>query len=97
MKPIVLRGGARTDLIEIQSWYGNERTGLGKEFLTNVTSKFVAIQANPHLYPRMSRNVRRSLLDRFPYAVYYVEAREEIAILAVLHTSRKPGGWRSRL
>jgi hypothetical protein len=41
--------------------------------------------------------VRRLLVDRFPYALVFVESETEIRVLAVAHTRRRPGYWRSRL
>jgi hypothetical protein len=36
------------------------------------------------------------VLDRFPFAVPYQIKREEIVILALAHTSRRPGYWSRR-
>lgn len=43
------------------------------------------------------RNVRKFLLARFPYAMYYVPRGDEMLVLAVAHGSRRPGYWRHRL
>jgi plasmid stabilization system protein ParE len=40
--------------------------------------------------------VRRGLVRRFPYGVFYVVTDDAIVILAVFHASRDPAGWRSR-
>lgn len=39
---------------------------------------------------------RHVLLRRFPYFVVYRERSEDIHVIAVAHTSRKPGYWRHR-
>ena len=43
-------------------------------------------------------DVRRGLLQRFPYAFYYWEKvpREEIEILSIVHTKRHPDYGRGR-
>jgi plasmid stabilization system protein ParE len=43
--------------------------------------------------------IRRYLLTRFPYAIYYrYEANHErVSIYALMHTSRRPGYWRDRV
>ena len=51
----------------------------------------------PGLYAPIYRELRRTLLHRFPYAVFYVERTNEIIVAAVLHTSRDPPLWRARL
>jgi plasmid stabilization system protein ParE len=40
---------------------------------------------------------RRSLIRRFPYAVFYERVETTVTIHAVLHTSRDPNKWRQRL
>jgi plasmid stabilization system protein ParE len=57
------------------------------------------IGENPTAWPvaNRKRNVRKFLLARFPYAVYYVPRQDEILVLAVAHGARRPGYWRHRL
>ena len=43
------------------------------------------------------RGVRRKVLRRFPYNLYYVIASDMIRILAVGHQSRRPRYWTDRL
>ena len=54
--------------------------------------------------PTMRRTVdatgmRRFLFRRFPYALYYLyrEENDRIEIYAIMHLSRRPGYWRSRV
>ena len=44
-------------------------------------------------------DLRRYVLRHFPYVIYYRYRAEEqvVEIHAVMHTSRKPGYWRSRI
>lgn len=43
--------------------------------------------------------IRRYLLARFPYSIYYRWDAEQdrVSIYAVMHTSRRPGYWRNRV
>jgi hypothetical protein len=34
---------------------------------------------------------------RFPYAIFFEPRSDEIVIVAIMHTSRSPGYWRSRV
>jgi plasmid stabilization system protein ParE len=54
------------------------------------------IQRNPELRAVIYRNVRRSLLRRFPYAVYYRIEPDRVAVVAIHHTKRDPRRWQSR-
>jgi plasmid stabilization system protein ParE len=40
--------------------------------------------------------MRRALLRRFPYAIFFEVARTEIIIYAVFHGARDPQSWRRR-
>jgi hypothetical protein len=40
--------------------------------------------------------MRRSLLRRFPYAVFFEASRIEIVVYAVFHCARNPRAWRRR-
>ena len=51
---------------------------------------------SPDRYPRVHGTVRRGLVRRFPYGVFYVVTDDTIVILAVFHASRDPAGWRAR-
>lgn len=39
---------------------------------------------------------RRVLMQRFPFAVYYEIAEDQIRIIAVAHQRRLPGYWKGR-
>lgn len=36
-------------------------------------------------------------MDRFPFAIFYVNYGEMILIIAVAHAKRVPGYWKSRM
>jgi plasmid stabilization system protein ParE len=44
-------------------------------------------------------DIRRYLLTRFPYSIYYCwdAEKDRVSIYAVMHSSRRPGYWRERL
>jgi len=49
------------------------------------------------MYPVVHEGYRRSLIRRFPYAVFYEESEAAVTICAEFHTSRDPDKWRQRL
>jgi len=57
-----------------------------------------AIQAHPLRFPVWeSTPARRYVVPKFPYAIFYMERLDDIRILAIAHTSRRPGYWKSRI
>lgn len=56
-----------------------------------------AIGTLPASFPLVHRTVRRALLRRFPYAVFFVEQGDaEVVVLAVLHQASDPARWQTR-
>jgi len=91
--PVVYRRKVGRDLAGAYEWYEERCAGLGEEFLTAVDTSFNAIQEYPEMFVRVHNEVRRAVVSRFPYAVFYrVEARR-VVVLAVLHMGRDPTLW----
>ena len=69
-------------------------------FVAEVEAAVEALRRSPMRWPVIEEpQIRRYLLSRFPYSVYYRwEAdHNRVAIYAIMHTSRRPGYWRGRL
>ena len=91
--PVVYRRKVGRDLAGAYGWYEEQRAGLGEEFLAAVDTSFNAIQEYPEMFSRVHGEVRRAVVSRFPYAVFYrVEARR-VVVLTVLHMGRDPKLW----
>jgi plasmid stabilization system protein ParE len=88
---------AERDITEAYIWYEGRRSGLGEEFLTSVDACLENIRRGPDIYPVVHESYRRSLIRRFPYAVFYEQSGTTVTINAVFHTSRNPDKWRQRL
>ena len=88
---------AEADTLEAYAWYERRRAGLGEEFLSSVDACMESIRRQPDMYPVVHERYRRSLVRRFPYAVFYERSESTVTIYAVFHTSRDPDKWRQRL
>lgn len=87
---------AEAELDEAFNWYEARTAGLGSEFVRAVRAAFALIRRKPDQFPRARGDIRRALVRRFPYAVYYVAETDQISVLAVIHTRRHPRRWQSR-
>ena len=100
MTPLLvrLRLAAEADIQEASEWYEDREPGLGGRFLDELGSTFTKIRLSPLQFPRIARSLRRALLRRFPYTIYFVLSDDvSVAVVAVLHQRRKPGIWKQRL
>ena len=86
---VVLRE-AQLDLEEITEWYEEQRSGLGETFFIRYEYTVSLLAHNPHLFPEHLLFVRRALVSRVPYAIYYAvaEPNKRVEIIAVLHQKR---------
>ena len=87
---------ALADVAEAFSWYQAQRPGLGWEFVGELEATLSLLQRMPQAGPEVHRALRRALLRRFPYAVYYALSPDRLQVRAVLHMRRHPRRWQSR-
>ena len=91
--PVVYRRKVGRDLAGGFAWYNGQRDGLGNEFLATVDAVFDTIERYPEIFARVHGEVRRAVVSRFPYAVFYRVEVERVVVLTVLHTARDPKVW----
>jgi plasmid stabilization system protein ParE len=94
---LVIAPEAESDIAEAYAWYERRRTGLGEEFLGSVDASLESIRRRPEMYPVVHEDYRRTLVRRFPYAVFYEWSESIVKIYAVFHASRDPEKWRQRI
>ena len=78
--------------------YELRQTGLGTELEDEIDAAFSLMLRFPEAAPQWrDRPDRRvAVLDRFPFTMPYQITREDIVVLALAHTSRRPGYWARR-
>ena len=87
---VVLRPRAETDITEARNWYEERRPGLGREFLDVVQTVLATVGKRPEQYPVLYRDVRRALVPRFPYGIFYVVRERRVFVVACFHAKRDP-------
>jgi len=94
---VIVRPEAERDIDDAYMWYEERRPGLGAEFLLCVEEGFAKIRRHPEMYPVVHKNIRRTLIRRFPYGIFYLRGQTSVIIIGVSHAHRDPETWRSRL
>lgn len=95
--PVVLRSATQLEFDEAFDWYEQQRPGLGQDFVDKVQAVFDRIAANPKLHSVVLQDVRKAVVKRFPYCVYYREEANQVVVLAVFHSKRDPRVWQARV
>jgi len=94
---LALHPDAEAEMANAARFYEQRTDGLGGDFLDEVEQAFERIELAPEAWPRLEGPVRRCLVERFPYGVYYRLDSAAIFVLAVMHSKKKPGAWKARL
>jgi plasmid stabilization system protein ParE len=96
-RPLVFHPDVADEVDETYRWYEGRQPDLGDDFLAALEAVYRAIAATPEMHQLIEGEVRRSVLRRFPYCVYYRARPERVEVIAVQHGRRHPDGWRDRL
>lgn len=96
MSDVSVRPLAERDLAKIVEEYEQQWPGLGDQFLDEFLAAARRIGEHPLLYQVVHRDVRRVLIRRFPYLVFYRVTERGPVIVGVFHAHRAPATWQSR-
>lgn len=89
--------GAEQDYTESLRWYAQRSKRAAEGFQIEFSRALEAIAADPGAYPLCDDRHRFYLLRRYPFQIIYrVVAEDQPLIVAVAHTSRRPGYWSGR-
>lgn len=94
---LVVSPAAQADLLAAARWYEEREDGLAARFLGDVETTLGRISSNPKAFPKAHLGLRRALVQRFPYSVYFDIGPTDIAVLAVLHQKQDVAVLEQRL
>ena len=81
---------AEEDIFTGYVWYEQQRLGLGDEFKIAVRDAMLSIQSNPLFYGFRKKNIRGCNIKRFPFLVLFFIESNNIRVIYISHTSKKP-------
>ena len=94
---VIVRPEAEREIQEAFDWYEERSEGLGTEFLRAADACLSGVRRNPDAYQAVHNEVRRALLRKFPYALFYLVRADTIIVLACFHVKRSPADWQRRV
>ncbi len=77
-------------MAQAQGWYEQQQAGLGAAFLAEVAAVISRLAETPLIYAAVHREVRRAVLRRFPYLVWYRVTGNTVSVLACTQGSQNP-------
>lgn len=87
---IQIRRAAELDLANAQVWYETQQTGLGAEFRSEVSRVIDRLAETPLLYQIVHHGIRRAIVRRFPYLLWYSVVAKTVIVLACTYAGRDP-------
>ena len=87
---------AERELIDAAQYYEHESPGLGSLFLDAAERCERAILEHPRAGSIVLGDVRRRIIQTFPYALLYTVSSLGVRMLAVMNLRRRPAYWLGR-
>jgi hypothetical protein len=95
---VIILSDAEQDIQNAFLWYEIQQFGLGKSFYKTLDHSVLFISNNPLSCGVIYKNVRRFVIKKFPFGVYYKvnPQKNEIQIIGVFHFKRSSKTLRKR-
>ena len=85
------------ELIEEATYYDLQVPGLGERLEAEIRRATDFLLEHPEIGQPANTYLRKFVLNRFPFTLYYSVTSDVLRIEVVAHQSRRPGYWRSRV
>ena len=92
-RTLIVRRRAEAQAFHARNWYESQLDGLGHRFVDELDRAIQKAHRNPKHYQVVHREIRRVLLQRFPYAVFFIATPGRVVVLAILHQYEDPAKW----
>ncbi len=100
MKPkqfsIELSDDAEIDFDNSYNFYFEESSKVADEFFRRISLSLKNVMLNPFSFPIAYQNIRKFVVKKFPFVIYYQIIDSTIRVIAIFHTSRNPEIWSDR-
>ena len=97
MKNVILHPHALSELREASFHYAEVSLRLAGSFIDKVDENIEAIKRNPLGFPMFENEIRKCVMLRFPFTIFYEDLNTVLYIWAVAHQSCHPDYWKGRL
>lgn len=88
---------AKQEFLDSKNYYEEQQEGLGDKFQYEIKNSVNRIQNFPTTFVKINSNIRKCVVNKFPYNLLYSIENDHILILAVAHHHRKPDYWVERI
>jgi plasmid stabilization system protein ParE len=97
VRSVRLHPKAREEIAGAVVYLEQQRPDYGTIFSNEIDAGIKRIIGAPDRWSMKAAGFRKYLAQRFKYLIWYRETEDEIYIIAVHHSARKPGYWKQRI
>ena len=97
MRTVRYHPEARAEFLHDVEYYAGISIRLAELYDKAVHAAEMQAAANPEAWPKYGQKTRRVIDRRFKFSLAYLHSENEIYVVSVAPTKRKPGYWRKRL
>jgi plasmid stabilization system protein ParE len=84
---------AEIDFDKSYEYYYEASQKVADAFYRQVKLSLEDIKHTPNFFPLAHKNLRKCVVKKFPFVIYYQIVESEIRVIAIFHTSRNPEIW----
>ena len=88
---------AELEIKHAKEWYNGKSNNLGNEFFTEVEKTISQLLNIPKQFSTIKKNIRKAVVKRFPFCIFYIAGANTVDLYAVFHNSRNPQVWEKRI
>ena len=88
---------AKSELEDAVKYYNLQLPSLGDRYKSELKATIKRVAIFPTAFLEVKPEIRRCIMHKFPYNIYYSIQNNIILILAIAHQHRKPDYWIDRV
>jgi plasmid stabilization system protein ParE len=90
---IELSDEAEIDFDKSYEYYYKENPNIAKSFFNRINLSLENLKENPTIFPDVYKGLRKYVVKKFPFVIYYQIEGTVVKVVAIFHTSRNPKIW----
>lgn len=90
---IKLSNEAEVDFDKSYEFYYEESPKVADAYFKSINLAFDYIKQNPTSFPMVHKDIRKYVVQKFPFVIYYRLLESTVQVIAIFHTSRRPEIW----
>ena len=94
---LIINPFAEQDLYDVRKWYNLQKNYLGKKVVQEIKKTIKRINENPFQFPIEKKQIRKAVVHKFPYSIFFYINNDIINIFAIFNSHRDPKIWQKRI